>query len=112
MAVWNVIDHDEFSGTATNWEKTSIGTSYDHLYIVTSQRVDVATIEQSTDLTFNSSGSGYSYTYMEARTSTPIANRASSQARIVGPYSTGASAYHGYLPERQTALNWPIWIRI
>jgi hypothetical protein len=91
MAVWNVIDHDEFTGTSTNWEKTSIGTSYDHLYIMTSQRVDASVIEQSTDMTFNSSGSGYSYTYMEARTSSPYSTRGSSQARIIGPYSTGAS---------------------
>ena len=93
MAVWNVIDHTELSGTATNWDVTSIGTSYDHLYIVTSQRVDVATIEQSTDMTFNNTGgSNYSYTILEGRTSTPTSGRGSSQARITGPYSSGASA--------------------
>ena len=92
MAVWNVIDHTELSGTATYWEKTSIPSSYDHLYIVTSQRVDASVYEQSSDLTLNSSGSDYSYTYSLAFTSTPQAGRASSQARILGPYSTGASA--------------------
>ena len=92
MAVWNVIDHDEFTGTSTDWEKTSIGASYDHLCIKTSQRVDASVIEQSTDMTFNSSGTGYSYTYMMAYTSTPTSSRASGQAQIIGPYSTGASA--------------------
>ena len=91
MAVWNVIDHTELSGTATYWEKDSIGTSYDHLCLVTSQRVDASVIEQSTDLTFNASGTGYSYTYFEARTTTPISSRASSQGRILGPYSLGAN---------------------
>ena len=38
MAVWNVIDHDEFSGSANGYEKTSIPASYDHLYFVASAR--------------------------------------------------------------------------
>ena len=93
MAVWNVIDHDEFSGTATYWEKTSIGASYDHLCIKTSQRVDAAVYEQSTDLQFNGGGASvYSHTRLEARTTTPASASASGQAQILGPYSTGASA--------------------
>jgi len=92
MAVWNVIDHTELSGTATSWEKTSIGTSYDHLYIMTSQRVDASVYEQSTDLQFNGGGASvYSYTRLEARTATPASGRGSAQAQITGPYSTGTS---------------------
>ena len=93
MAVWNVIDHTELSGTATYWEETSIPSSYDHLCIVTSQRVDASVYEQSSDLTLNSDGVGYSYTYSLANSSSaPGGSRAASQGRILGPYSTGASA--------------------
>ncbi len=40
MAVWNVIDHEELSGTASSWDVTSIPSSYDHLYAVVSARTD------------------------------------------------------------------------
>jgi len=92
MACWNVIDHTELSGTATIWTKDSIPSSYDHLCVKTSQRVDASVYEQSTDLTFNASGTGYSYTYINTTgTSTYTSHRASSQGRILGPYSSGAS---------------------
>jgi len=42
MAVWNVIDHEELTGTTAYWEKTSISQSYEHLYLVASVRCDEA----------------------------------------------------------------------
>jgi hypothetical protein len=42
MACWNVIDHTEFSGAANYYEKTSIPSSYDHLYFVASARTDAS----------------------------------------------------------------------
>ncbi len=92
MAVWNVIDHTELSGTATIWTKNLIPSSYDHLCIKTSQRVDASVYEQSTDLTFNASGTGYSYTYVYVQGSSAYGNyRAGTSGRIIGPYSAGAS---------------------
>ena len=93
MACWNVIDHTELSGTATYWEKTSIPSSYDHLCVKTSQRVDASVYEQSSDLQFNGGGpSVYSYTYINtAGTSTYSSHRGSSQAQVLGPYSSGAN---------------------
>ena len=73
MAVWNVIDHDEFSGSATSYEKTSIPASYDHLYFVASARTDVSgAYLGSCKLTFNGTGgTSYDLTTMYAATSTP-----------------------------------------
>jgi hypothetical protein len=72
MAVWNVIDHEEFSGSATSYEKTSIPASYDHLYFVASARTDVSTYLGSSKLTFNGiGGTSYDLTTMYATTATP-----------------------------------------
>ena len=38
MAVFTVIDHQEFTGATTEWTKTSIPTSYDHLLVKASTR--------------------------------------------------------------------------
>ena len=38
MAVFNVIDHQEFSSATTEWAKTSIPGSYDHLLVKASTR--------------------------------------------------------------------------
>ncbi len=60
MAVFNLIQHTELSGTAASFDKTSIPSSYDHLYFIASCRTSPSSHLGSCDLTFNGTG-GSSY---------------------------------------------------
>ena len=42
MAAFTVIDHTELGASASSWTKTSIPSSYDHLYLEFSARSDQA----------------------------------------------------------------------
>ena len=63
MAVWNVIDHEELTGTATSWTSVTIPSTYDHLHLLVSARTDQSTDYSALLMQFNGdSGSNYSYT--------------------------------------------------
>ena len=91
MAVWNVINHQELSGSATTVTHSSIAGSYDHLHGIISAR---STAGDSSGtyyyvgmlLNFNNdTGSNYSFTDIQAATSTPSTFQASSQTKIGYP---------------------------
>ena len=84
MAVWNVIDHEEFSGSANGYEKTSIPASYDHLYFVASAGSDVSAYFDFCYFQLNgdTTNSNYHSTFLQAETGTPSAQK--------GAYSWGS----------------------
>ncbi len=92
MAVWNVIDHTELSGTASYYEKTSIVSGYDHLYFVASLRTDASAYYDFCHFQFNgdTTDSNYFSQFTNSETATPASNS--------GAYSWGAQvpAASGY----------------
>ena len=63
MAVWNVINHQELSGSATTVTHSSIAGSYDHLHGIISARSDQSAYYSGIMLNFNDdTGSNYSFT--------------------------------------------------
>lgn len=83
MAVFNLIQHTELSGTANSFDVTSIPSSYDHLYMVASCRNDDSTHFGLCNLTFNGTGgTSYGTTSIYAGTSTPQAGESSSHSAI------------------------------
>ena len=96
MAVFNLIQHTELtSGSAASFDKTSIPSSYDHLYFVASARSSVSAHLGSCDLTFNGTGgTSYGSTSMygnNASTGVPIAGESSSHSAINYIYVAGDS---------------------
>ena len=85
MAVFNVIDHTEISGSSTTtWNPTSISASYDHLYLLISARSDRsgASID-SLWMRFNGdSGTNYSSLGLEAGSSSVGSNRNTGATKI------------------------------
>ena len=84
MAVFNLIDHQEFSTGAVQYEKTSIPSSYDHLYFVASTRTDNSGEHQDDVgiLLNGQGGTSYGTTSIYAATSTPQAGESSSHSSI------------------------------
>ena len=69
MAVWNVIDHQELSGNATSWEKTSISSSYEHLYCVISARTDKSAVYNQMEMQLSGdTGNNYAWVSFQAFT--------------------------------------------
>jgi hypothetical protein len=92
MTVWTHIAHDSLSLPASSVTWSGISALYDHLYLVGSARTDEAGIyidfcqfEFNTDTT----GSNYSTTWLDASTSTPVSNRATTYAH--GGFVSGAA---------------------
>ena len=84
MAAFTVIDHTELSGSAASWTKSSIASSYDHLYLVISARSDRADASiDSLWMRFNGdSGANYSSTGLEAGSSSVGSNRNAGATKI------------------------------
>ena len=63
---YTVIDHTELSGTTASWSKTSIPSSYDHLYLVWSARSNHSANRDSIYCNVNgdTSSSDYSMTHL------------------------------------------------
>ena len=82
MAAFTVIDHTELSGNATSYTVSSISASYDHLYLVASARSDTSVYIDFCQFEFNTdtTGSNYSTTWLDASTTTPTSNRATTYA--------------------------------
>ena len=94
MAVWNVIDHTELTGSAATYDVSSIPTdgTYDHLYLAMSVRTDSSGFYESLYLRFNGdSGSNYSAVALYAGTTTPSSNKNDSVAQIENIYVSTAS---------------------
>ena len=86
MPVFTVIDHTELSGNAASYNVTSIPSSYDHLYLVTSLRTDDVQFFDQLGLRFNGdTGSNYSWTRLNAGSGTPS-----------GGYGSGTSIEYLY----------------
>jgi hypothetical protein len=94
MAVWNVIDHTELSGNAASYNVTSIPSSYDHLYLVTSIRTDDVVYFDQLGLRLNGdTGTNYSWTRLNAGTTTPSSGTGTGDTSIEYLYgATGTSA--------------------
>ena len=76
MAAFTVIDHTEMTGATASWTKTSIPSSYDHLYLKVSARTDHSAIFDDHYLTINAdSGYNYSSTQLYAVSATVYSNR-------------------------------------
>ena len=81
MAAFTVIGHHECTTTDAVVTFTSIPSSYDHLMMTLSVRADHATYESGVNVNFNNdTGSNYSYTRLQALTSTPASSRVSGTA--------------------------------
>ena len=98
MAVWNVINHQELSGSAATVTHSSISGSYDHLHGIISAR---STAGDSSGtyyyvgmmLNFNNdTGSNYSFTDVQAYSSTISTFQASNQTKIGYPPIPAGSA--------------------
>jgi hypothetical protein len=97
MAAFTVIDHTELSGNATSYTVSSISASYDHLYLVASARSDTSVYIDFCQFEFNTdtTGSNYSTTWLDASTTTPTSNRATTYAHggFVPDASSTASTF-------------------
>ncbi len=88
MAAFTVIDHTELGAATASWDVTSIPSSYDHLLIKASTRVDAAGYTIYNKLNFNAdTGNNYSMTVMYALSSGVASARA----------AKGAEDYVGYI---------------
>ena len=91
MAAFTVIDHTELTGSATTWTKSSIPSSYDHLYLEFSTRSDSPSGERDeADVTLNGdSGTNYSLTQLWGGSATPGSQRTTGVAMIDKNYING-----------------------
>ena len=79
MAAFTVIDHTELGAAAASYTVTGIPSTYDHLLLEVSARLDLANTYADVELNFNGevSGTNYSTTYMRAVTTTLTSARTS-----------------------------------
>ena len=82
MAAFTVIDHTELTGTTASWSKTSIPSSYDHLYLCWSARSDHSGGPTYRDAIYcnvngDTSSSDYSMTHLFTGSATPASYRSS-----------------------------------
>ena len=94
MAVWNVIDHQETgSGGDASYSKSSIGTSYDHLYFTASTRISTSAIYTTQYIEFNSdTGTNYTIKALYAIGGTVYAGSSNSGNNINYVYAPSATA--------------------
>ena len=94
MAVFNLIDHTEIGASgAVQYEKTSIPSSYDHLYFVASARTDDSGVhmDQCNIILNGVGGTSYGSATIYAGADPPIADETSSGSSIGWQYVPGAS---------------------
>ena len=94
MAVFTVIDHTELSGSETSWTKTSIPSSYDHLYLEFSARSDqAASYRDEIEVQLNGdTGGNYSVTQLFGVSATLGSQRQSGVDSIQKIYLPAASS--------------------
>ena len=86
MACWNLIEHKELGGTASTVSFTSIAASYDHLLLLSSARCDHSGTNNSYKFQLNgeTAATNYSYTELNASTSTPTSSQYTTEATAGG----------------------------
>jgi|10_taG_2_1085330.scaffolds.fasta_scaffold13461_4 hypothetical protein len=93
MAVFNLIQHTELSGTASSFDKTSIPSTYDHLYFVASAKTDQVSWVDACELTFNGvTGTSYGTTSIYGWANPPVAADVTSYSSIKYIYVNAAEA--------------------
>jgi hypothetical protein len=94
MAVFNIINHQELSGSAATVTHSSISGSYDHLYGVASARSDQSGVYYTSgQVNFNNdTGANYSFDYMRAESTTPVSYGAANSNNILYPPVPAGSA--------------------
>ena len=97
MAAWTHIAHDSLSLPASSVTWSGIPALYDHLYLVASARSDTSVYIDFCQFEFNTdtTGSNYSTTWLDASTTTPTSNRATTYAHggFVPDASSTASTF-------------------
>jgi len=93
-AAFTVIDHTELSGSATTWTKSSIPSSYDHLYLEFSARSDrgSSSRDEMTVRLNGDTGSNYSVTQMFAVSAGSIGSQRQSTTAIEKIYLPASSS--------------------
>jgi len=88
MAAFTVIGHTELSGSAASIEFTSISGSYDHLYIQASLRTTSSDSPRGGSLQLGNgsvdTGTNYSWTQLDAWTSTPASSHPTGETYLGG----------------------------
>lgn len=84
MPAFTVIDHTELVSGANSYTKSSIPSSYDHLYFVASVRTDGSVYTDYAEFEFNAdtTTSNYSYTILTGNTATPASSRGTTAQAI------------------------------
>tara|TARA_R110002012_G_C11637625_1_gene610339 strand:+ start:1456 stop:1986 length:531 start_codon:yes stop_codon:yes gene_type:complete len=116
MAAWNIIDHTELTGTATTYTKSSIPSSYEHLYFLVSARNNTSSIDINNTFYFNNStAADYSYTtlFTQLTGTTISAGVSNAQSHIIGVYSAGSTVFNDtfavteiWIPNYSNTSNW------
>ena len=94
MACWNVINHTELSGNATDYEVTSISSAYEHLYCVVSARSDKSAYYEMVDIQLSGdTGSNYYSTALQMfKAASPFSGGFfTGKAQFEGAYVNAAS---------------------
>ena len=93
MATFNVINHQELSGSATTVTHSSISGSYDHLYGIVNARSDQSAWKTGMMIQFNNdTGANYGFTDIQAASGTPSTYGQTNATAIGYPPIPGASA--------------------
>ena len=108
MAAFTVIDHTELGASASSWTKSSIASSYDHLYLVASMRSDRVNAEDQFHVRLNGStdADDYSSTYLYAAEATPDSTAATTGD--FGSWKYGQAPGTSALAD--TFAAWTLWI--
>ena len=106
MAAFTVIDHQELTGNASSWTKSSIASSYDHLLILASVRSNRAATYDSLKIGFNANTTSgdYSHISLLANSGTPSSGVNTAQApTFIGDMNGGNNTAN-------TFSNAKIWV--
>jgi len=106
MACWNVIDHEELTGSAASWTSVTIPSTYDHLHLVVSARTDQSADYSASLIQFNGdTGGNYSSTEFYTFSSFAL-----SQGRTNGISAIGYPMLSGATTTADTFGMMDVWI--
>ena len=94
MPVFTVIDHEEFTTGTTEWSKTSIPDSYDHLLIKASVRSEAVAENDAFTMRLNgaTTSGDYSVTTLSTTTTSPVSIRESLTSELQCGLTPAANA--------------------
>ena len=121
MPVFTVIDHEDFTGTTSSWNKDTIPDSYDHLLLCMSTRASnsgVYTANGKLYINGDDSGTTYSETQLYASATNPDSYQGANLATsLYSYYPTAASclgsthsATEVWFPHYSQSDNYKTWI--